>query len=147
MTASAFFDALSPASRPRPARGDDARVHEAKRTVQRFAPVLTAWLAPLARAYRRAGGGKQKWGTHADEDRVFSDVTSGAYNDNTLAAAHSDLLSALDRYDMHIGAYLLRPVDFASLPGREQTQLEDARKRILDLVSTMTASEQFGSRR
>jgi TIR domain len=75
------------------------------------------------------------------------DISAILSSDPNLRGAYSDLLSALDRYDMHIGAHLLTPVDFASLQGREQTQLEDARKRILDLVSTMTASEQFGSRR
>jgi TIR domain len=55
-------------------------------------------------------------------------------SDPYLRGAYRDLLYALDRYDMHIGAYLLKPVDFASLAVSERTQLEDARKRILDIV-------------
>jgi hypothetical protein len=58
-------------------------------------------------------------------------------SDPYLCGAYADLLSALDRYDMHIGALLLKPVDFDTLSGREQDQLEDARKRILDIVFTL----------
>jgi len=65
------------------------------------------------------------------------DIASILDSDPYLRGAYRDLLSALDRYDMHIGAYLLQRVDFASLTAREQTQLEDARKRILDIVFTL----------
>ena len=65
------------------------------------------------------------------------DIAAILSSDPYLRGAYSDLLSALDRYDMHIGAYLLRPIDFASLTDSEQTQLEDARRRILDIVFTL----------
>jgi hypothetical protein len=65
------------------------------------------------------------------------DIAAIFSSDPYMCGAYRDLLSALDRYDMHIGAYLLRPVDFASLTAREQAQLEDARRRILDIVSTL----------
>jgi hypothetical protein len=65
------------------------------------------------------------------------DIAPILSSDPYLRGAYRDLLSALDRYDMHIGAYLLKPVDFANLTSREQTHLEDARKRILDIVSTL----------
>ena len=70
---------------------------------------------------------------HLSQEDIATILSSDPY----LRGAYGDLLSALDRYDMHIGAYLLKPVDFASLTGREQTQLEDARKRILDIVFTL----------
>ena len=70
--------------------------------------------------------------THAylSQTHIASILSSDPY----LRGAYSDLLSALDRYDMHIGAYLLNPVDFTVLTAIEQTRLEDSRKRILDIV-------------
>lgn len=65
------------------------------------------------------------------------DVAAILSSDPYLRGAYRDLLSALDRYDMHIGAYLLKSVDVASLRSREQTLLEDARLRILDIVFTL----------
>lgn len=62
------------------------------------------------------------------------DVAAILSSDPYLRGAYRDLLSALDRYDMHIGGYLLKPVDVGSLTSREQTLLEDARKHILDIV-------------
>jgi hypothetical protein len=43
------------------------------------------------------------------------DIAPILSSDPYLRGACRDLLSALDRYDMHIGAYLLKPVDFANL--------------------------------
>jgi len=85
----------------------------------------------------------KKWGdrlrrtarTHdyLSQENIAAILSSDPY----LRGAYSDLLSALDRYDMHIGAHLLQPVAFGDLGNNEQNQLEDARKRILDIVFTL----------
>ena len=58
-------------------------------------------------------------------------------SDPYLHGAFDELLSALDRYDMHIGASLMQLRDFTSLDEGGRRQLEDARTRILDLVSAL----------
>jgi hypothetical protein len=54
-----------------------------------------------------------------------------------LRGAFAELLIALDRYDMHIGAYLLKTVEFGDLRKDEQNRLEETRKRILDVVASL----------
>jgi hypothetical protein len=57
--------------------------------------------------------------------------------DRYLGRAHKELLYALDRYGMHIAANLMQLLDYKKLDGSEQRQLEDARKDVLDLVSSL----------
>ena len=51
-----------------------------------------------------------------------------------VADAYEALLNALDRYDMHIGALLLKPVEYAVLRQADQNLLEQARQRVVDEV-------------
>ena len=51
-----------------------------------------------------------------------------------VADAYEALLNALDRYDMHIGALLLKPVEYADLRQANQDLLEQARQRVVDEV-------------
>lgn len=84
-----------------------------------------------------------KWGDRVRRTAQTHGFLSGEHiaailsSDPYLRGAYNDLLSALDRYGMHIGAHLLKPVDFADLSDRAQSQLEDARKRILDIIFTL----------
>lgn len=70
------------------------------------------------------------------------DIAEILSSDPYLRSAYSDLLSALDRYDMHIAAHLMNRVDFEALGANEQRQLEDARKRIVDIIFTLQRSYQ-----
>jgi hypothetical protein len=63
-------------------------------------------------------------------------------SDPYLHGAFDELLSALDRYDMHIGASLMQLREYTSLDGGDRRQLEDARTRILDLVSALERQRQ-----
>jgi hypothetical protein len=65
------------------------------------------------------------------------DVAEIVASDPYLRGAFGELLSELGRYDMHIGACLMQPREYAALDEGEQRQLEDARCRILDLVSAL----------
>jgi hypothetical protein len=51
-----------------------------------------------------------------------------------VADAYEALLNALDRYDMHLGALLLKPVEYADLRQENQDLLEQARQRVVDEV-------------
>ena len=58
-------------------------------------------------------------------------------SDPYLRGAFGELLSALGRYDMHIGACLMQPREYTALDESDQHQLEDARIQILELVSAL----------
>jgi hypothetical protein len=53
---------------------------------------------------------------------------------SAVADAYEALIRGLDRYDMHIGALLLRPVSFQDLSPEDQARLEQARQRVVDAV-------------
>jgi hypothetical protein len=57
--------------------------------------------------------------------------------DPYLSGVFEDLLIALDRYDMHIGACLFEPLEYTDLDEKKQRQLEDARTRVLNLVTAL----------
>jgi hypothetical protein len=65
------------------------------------------------------------------------DVAEIVSSDPYLRGGYSELMAALDRYDMHIAASLMQLRDYKKLSESEQRQVEDARKRILDLVFTL----------
>jgi hypothetical protein len=65
------------------------------------------------------------------------EVSEIVASDPYLRGAFGELLSALGRYDMHIGACLMQPREYAALDENDQRQLEDARTRILELVSAL----------
>jgi hypothetical protein len=57
--------------------------------------------------------------------------------DAFLHQGYDALLAALDRYDMHIGAHLLKRADWDALDAKAQLQLEDARTEVLDITATL----------
>ena len=58
-------------------------------------------------------------------------------SDAFLRQGYAALLTALDRYDMHIGSYLLDRRDYGKLDESAQRALEDARLLVLDAVATL----------
>jgi TIR domain len=74
--------------------------------------------------------------------RVYERLSSPAIaevlsSDAVLRRGYQDLLGAIDRYDMHIGALLLERRDYASLDEHAQRLLEDVRQRVVDLVARL----------
>ena len=65
------------------------------------------------------------------------DVKSVLQSDVFLRQGHAALLTALDRYGMHVSSHLLEPQSYDGLPERAQRDLEDTRILIVDLVSTL----------
>jgi hypothetical protein len=63
-------------------------------------------------------------------------------SDPYLSGAYSELLSALDRYAMYITGSLMPPREYQALDEKRRRQLEDARKQILDLVSSLQQTRQ-----
>jgi len=66
-----------------------------------------------------------------------SDIADIVASDPYLSGAFEELLIALDRYDMHIGACLLAPLEYTDLDEKKQRQLEDSRARVLNLVTAL----------
>ena len=67
------------------------------------------------------------------QDDIAEILTSDPY----LSGAYANLLWALDSYNMHIAAHLLKNINFKTLGPEEQNELEDARKRIVEIVSIL----------
>lgn len=65
------------------------------------------------------------------------DIADIVASDPYLSGAFEELLSALDRYDMHIGAWLMEPLEYTDLDEKKQRQLEDSRTRVLNLVTAL----------
>jgi hypothetical protein len=65
------------------------------------------------------------------------DIADIVASDPYLSSAFEELLIALDRYDMHIGAFLMEPLEYTDLDENKQRQLEDARTRVLNLVTAL----------
>lgn len=67
-----------------------------------------------------------------------AEVAAVLEGDVFLRQGHNALLAALDRYGMHVGSHLLERQVYEELPESAQRALEDARKLVVDLVTTLT---------
>jgi hypothetical protein len=65
------------------------------------------------------------------------DIADIVASDPYLSGAFKNLLTELDLYDMHIGASLMKPMEYADLSDKEQRQLEESRIRIVNLVTAL----------
>jgi hypothetical protein len=65
------------------------------------------------------------------------DIADIVASDPYLSGAFEELLIARDRYDMHIGACLMEPLEYTDLDEKKQRQLEDARTTVLNLVTAL----------
>jgi len=55
-------------------------------------------------------------------------------SDPYMSGAYKTLMGHLDRYDMNIGSYLLKPLEFEDLSEEQKDRLERVRLEILDIV-------------
>jgi hypothetical protein len=65
------------------------------------------------------------------------DIADIVASDPYLSGAFEELLAALDRYDMHIGAFLMEPLEYTDLDEKKQRLLEDSRTHVLNLVTAL----------
>jgi hypothetical protein len=68
---------------------------------------------------------------------ILSSAENRRFLRGDVAVVYEGLLSALDRYDMHIGALLLKPIDYTDLRQADQNLLEQARQRVVDEVMNL----------
>lgn len=66
-----------------------------------------------------------------------NDIAEVLSSDPHLGNVYSDLLWALDTFNMHIAAHLMEKLDFKTLGSDKKKMLEDAREQIVNIVSKL----------